>query len=61
MTDYGRGGVLSAATILPATSAATFLLVEKASPVIIYGLIAVNMISLLYLVAAILRYAINRK
>ena len=61
MTDYGRGGVLGAATVLPATTAATFFFAEKAHPYIIYGLIAVSAISFVYLTAQISRYLLNRK
>lgn len=61
MTDYGRGGVLSAATVLPATSGVAYVLAEKVHPVIIYGLIAVSVVSLLYLVGSVSRYLANRK
>ena len=59
MNSYGS--VLSAATVLPATSAATFLFAEKVHPVVLFGLMAVNAISLIYLMAAVTRYLINRK
>lgn len=61
MTDYGKGGVLSAATALPATSAAVYVLAEKVNPAIIYGLIAVSVVSLVYLVGSVSRYLANRK
>ncbi len=60
MTDYGRGGVMGAATVLPATTAATFLLAEKAHPLIVYGLLAISIVSLVYLIASAIRFLANR-
>ena len=61
MTDYGKGSVLSAASVLPATGAMAYVLSERVNPAIIYGLIAVSVVSLVYLVGSVSRYLANRK
>ncbi|RJR28807.1 hypothetical protein C4564_04500 [Candidatus Microgenomates bacterium] len=61
MTDYGRGGVLGAASLLPATSAADILLVGNANTAIVAGLLVVTTISFLVTTAYICRYLFNFK
>lgn len=61
MTDYGRGGVLGAATALPATSAMSLVLANNAHPAIVAGLLVINTAGLLVLVGLISRFLINRK
>lgn len=60
MSDYGKGSVLTAATVLPATSAG-LLFADKVHPLIVVGFMAVNALMLVLLVAHISRYLINRK
>lgn len=60
MTDYGKG-VLTTATVLPATSAAGLFLADKVHPFIAAGFLVVNASMLLMLVAHISRYIVNRK
>lgn len=59
MTEYGRGSVLGAATVLPFT--AGVLLVNVVHPLIVIGFIAISVISLMILISYIGRYLINRK
>lgn len=59
MTEYGRGSVLGAATVLPFT--AGVLLMDVVHPLIVIGFIAISVISLIILVSYIGRYLINRK
>lgn len=61
MTDYGRGGVLGAATILPATSAAGVYLLDKSQTWIIAGFIAVSFASLTLLAGYLCRFIFNRR
>lgn len=61
MTDYGKGGILGTATVLPATSAAGFMLADKVHPLIAAGFVVVNVVMLVMLVAQISRYVQNRK
>jgi hypothetical protein len=60
MTDYGRGGVLAAATSLPATSAAGLILANHAHPAIVAGLFAVSVTSLAVVITYLVRYLVNR-
>lgn len=60
MTDYGKGAVLSSVSVLPATSAG-LLFADRVNPLILAGLIAVSVFSLVTLVAYISRYLINKK
>lgn len=61
MTDYGKGSVLGAATVLPSTTAAGFILAGKVDSLIIAGLFTISALSLVMLVGYISRYAFNRK
>lgn len=61
MTDYGKGGIIGVATVLPATSAASFMLADKVHPLIAAGFLVVNATMLVMLVAHISRYLQNRK
>ena len=62
MNDYGTGGsVLGAATVLPATGAVALWFADKTNLTIIYGLLAVALISLLVNVAMIVRYMQNSR
>lgn len=60
MNGYGGGGVLAAATTLPATSAAGLILANHAHPAIIAGLFAVSVTSLAVVVTYLVRYIANR-
>ena len=60
MTDYGKGSVLGAASILPATSAAGIFLSGSTHPVIIAGFLTVSLLSIVYLAAHTSRYLRNR-
>lgn len=59
MNDYGKSAALSAATILPATSAQ--FLADGTHPLILAGLFGISLISLITLTAYISRYLINKK
>ncbi|HVZ58817.1 MAG TPA: hypothetical protein VG935_03645 [Patescibacteria group bacterium] len=59
MTDYGKGAILGAANILPATTGAGLLLLNNTSPVIVAGLFLVSLVSLVVLVGTISRFIIN--
>ena len=61
MTDYGKGGIIGVATVLPATSAAGFMLADKVHPIIAADFLVVNATMLVMLVAHISRYLQNRK
>lgn len=61
MTDYGRGGVLGAATILPATGIAGLLFLDTTYPIVIAGFIAASCLSLMILLGYISRYLTNRR
>ena len=61
MTDYGRGGVLGAATVLPATSAAGLLIANNANPIIVGGMLVVCFASLLVSISYVSRFLINRR
>lgn len=60
MTEYGKGSILGAATVLPATSGIGLLLANNANPVIVEGLLIISSISLLVLIGSISRYIVNR-
>jgi len=60
MTDYGKGSVLGAASLLPATSAAGVFLSGSTHPAIIVGFLTVSVLSIIYLVAHTSRYLRNR-
>lgn len=59
MTDYGRGGILGAASVLPATSGIGLLLLSNANPYIVFGLFLISTVSLVVLVGSISRFIIN--
>jgi len=61
MTNYGTGGVLAAATSLPATSAIGLVLANHANPAIVAGIFAVSAISFVVVVGYLVRYAINSR
>ena len=61
MDEYGRGGVLGAATFLPATSAMGLLFIGRINIIVIYGLFLVSILSFIINVAMIFRYIQNRK
>lgn len=62
MNDYGRGGaVLGAATSLPATSAAAFLLSGRANEIVVVAMLLVTSLALLLNTAMIVRYFSNSK
>jgi hypothetical protein len=60
MTDYGKGAVLGAAAVLPATSAVELAMTNSVNPAIVDGFLAINFIWLLVLTAHISRYFVNR-
>jgi hypothetical protein len=60
MDDYGRGGVLGTATVLPATSATVLWFGSRTNEYVIYGLLALSMLSFLVSLATISRFLRNR-
>ncbi len=60
MTDYGRGGVLGAATVLPATSAVGLLFASHTYPLIILGFVIISLASLMVLSFYFFRYLAKR-
>lgn len=61
MTDYGKGTVLGAATLLPATSATAVMLGNTLHPVVVTGFIVLNVLWFVMLTAHITRYIVNRR
>jgi hypothetical protein len=61
MTDYGKGAVLGAAAVLPATTAAGLFFADAINPVLIAGFVVLNVIWLSLLTGQISRYFVNRK
>lgn len=61
MTDYGRGGVLGAASVLPATSAAGLILTNNAHPLVVAGLLVVSALSFIVLLGSITRFLFNKR
>lgn len=59
MTDYGKGGILSAASVLPATSGIGLFLTNNAHPFAVIGLFMISIISILVSVSAMFRYIRN--
>lgn len=61
MLNNGRNSLLIASVILPASGIASYGLIESVHPAIIYGMIAVSIISFVYLIGSISRYVTNKK
>lgn len=59
-TYTGTGGILGAA-LLPATSSLGLVLINHANPTVVIGLMIVNIVSFVTLLAQISRFAINTK
>jgi hypothetical protein len=59
MTDHGRGGILAAATSLPATSAG-LILTNHVHPAVVAALFAISIISFAVSVTYVVRYMRNR-
>lgn len=59
-TDYGKGQVLGAATMLPATSAAGVFLLNGAHPAVVIGFMVVGAIALISTSAYMVRFMANR-
>ncbi len=59
--ETGRGGVLSAATSLPATSAIGLVLTNHANPIIVAGVFAISMVSFTIVVGYLVRYSLNSR
>lgn len=58
MTDYGKGGIITA-TALPATGSLGLLLSNSAHPAIVWGLFVISFLSFVVLIASVSRFAIN--
>ncbi len=61
MSENSVGQVLGAATVLPATSAIIYALVNRAHPLVLVGFLMLNIFALTVLVARLTRYFVNRK
>lgn len=61
MSDYGKGNILGAATVLPATSALGLLLRDNIHPVILVGLFVISLTCLIMVLTQSCRYLINLK
>lgn len=61
MSNYTQGTVLGAATMLPATTAAGLMMLNRANTLVITALLAVTLLNLLLSGAMIARYFQNRK
>jgi hypothetical protein len=61
MTDYGRGGVLGAATALPATSTLGLVMANHANPMIVAGVFAVSVLSFSIACTYMIRFALNSR
>lgn len=59
-TDYGKGSILGAASMLPATSAASFFMYNHTHPAIIVAFVAVSIFSLIVVQSYLIRYLINK-
>jgi len=60
MDNYGKGKVLGDVSVLPATAAGGLLFFDMASPVIIIGLIAISIISMMITTGYMRRYLKNK-
>ncbi|MFC1727364.1 hypothetical protein ACFL0Y_02470 [Patescibacteria group bacterium] len=61
MSENCVGEVLGAATVLPATTAVSIFLANKAHPSIVAGFVLVNFLVLTVLLTRVTRYFINKK
>ena len=61
LADYTKGTTLSAATVLPATTAAGLWYANMANSWVVWGLLAVSAVGLIVSAASISRYVVNRR
>lgn len=61
MPDYGKSEVLGTATVLPATSASAYLILNHANKLIIAGFVVISSISIVIAISTLSRYLINRR
>lgn len=61
MDNYGRGGALGAATMLPATSGLGLVMANHAHPAIVAGVFAISAISFVVVTTYLVRFALNNR
>jgi hypothetical protein len=60
MTDYGKGSILGAATVLPATSALGIAVADKLHPAVLVAFLVINVVMFIILASHISRYFVNK-
>jgi hypothetical protein len=61
VTDYGKGGILGAATVLPTTSALSLFVVGHSDPIVVAGFAVLSFASFVILASFVCRYVINSR